>query len=205
MSQWGSQTASAAAPTTAPSCGAKNNGFTIIIYAAQFLYGGWFLFHGLNYWFEFYPDRSIQSGPGLVPAMAASGLMAIVKALEIAIGGALLANRFAPLAVVAAWPITFSIAFVTSSHGKPFGIGVAIVIIGLNGLMSLGYLERYRPMLAFNAGHPGLGAAGPWLRPMPVDGPGPSVRLPLALHLWGALGGLGAAVAITYLSLALRS
>lgn len=153
-----------------------------IALGCQFLYGGWFLFHGLNYWFEFYPDRSIQPGPGLVPAIAASGLMAVVKALEVVIGVMMLLNRFTPLAVVAAWPITLMIAFVTSSHGKLFGICVAIVIISLNAIMSFAHLDRYRPMLA--------GTVDPQLGP--------------ARHLFWAIAGLVLAIAITYLSLALR-
>ncbi|AJP72530.1 hypothetical protein [Sphingomonas hengshuiensis] len=162
--------------------GERLRAFTGFAYGCQFLYGGWFLFHGLNYWFEFYPDRSIQPGPGLVPAIAAAGLMAVVKALEVGIGVALLANRFAALAVVAAWPITLMIAFVTASHGKPFGVGVAVIIIALNAIMSLGYLERYRPMLAVHA----------------------NARLPVPSHALAAIAGFAAAIAITYLSLALR-
>ena len=170
------------AATNKTETGASLRGRTGFVYGCQFLYGGWFLFHGLNYWFEFYPDRSIQPGPGLVPAIAASGLMAIVKALEIGIGAALLANRFAALAVIAAWPITLMIAFVTSSHGKPFGIGVALVIIALNAIMSFGYLERYRPMLALHA----------------------KARLPALRHVLATIAGIAGAIAITYLSLALR-
>lgn len=186
---------SAAAKTI--DAGERHGAFAGIVFGCQFLYGGWFLFHGLNYWFEFYPDRSIQPGPGLVPAIAASGLMAIVKALEILIGAALLANRFAALAIVAAWPITLMIAFVTASHGKPFGIGVAIVIIALNAIMSLGHLERYRPMLAADASpaEPGLPLAGHRDR---------GARLSGRRHVAAAAAGFAGAVAITYLSLALR-
>lgn len=125
-----------------------------ISYFSQFLYGGWFLFHGLNYWFVFYYDKSLEPGPGLVPAIAGSGLMAVVKALEVVIGCALLLDLYAALAVVAAWPITLMIAFVTASHGKPFGICVALVIIALialNAIMSFGHLDRYQPMLALHA------------------------------------------------------
>ncbi len=162
----------------------KRSAFAGIALSAQFLYGGWFLYHGLNYWFAFYRDRSIEPGPGLVPAIAESGLMAIVKACEIAIGLALLADVFAALAIVAAWPITLTIAFVTASHGKPFGIGVAIVIVALNGLMSFGHLDRYRPLLAWNA------RSGSRLGP-PV-------------HILAAAAGIGAAMAITYASVVLR-
>ena len=202
MSEISVGTESAAGPDARPARGQRIPPLTIGIYAAQFLYGGWFLFHGLNDWLEFYPDQSIRPGPGLVPALAQSGLMAIVKALEIAIGCALLAHRFSALAVVAAWPITLTIAFVTSSHGKPFGIGVAIVIICLNALMSLGYLHLYRPMLALDAGHPVMAGTGKASGPAGQDGG--AARLTPATHGLAALAGIIAAIAITYLSLALR-
>ncbi len=178
--------------------GGGGNAFAAFVYGCQFLYGGWFLFHGLNYWFAFYFDQSVQPGPGLVPALAASGVMAIVKMLEVAIGLALLLDLFAALAIVAAWPITLMIAFVTSSHFSPFGISVAAVIIGLNAIMSFGHLDRYRPMLAMTAGRPNWGGPGDETERRDAS------RLPPMLHFWAALAGLIAAIAITYLSLALR-
>lgn len=171
--------------------------FPTVAYAVQFLYGGWFLFHGLNYWFEFYFDKSIQPGPGLVPALAESGVMTFVKALEVLIGCMLLFNRFAALAIVAAWPITLMIAFVTSSHGKPFGIGVGIVIISLNAIMSIGHLDRYLPMLAPHAGRPNLDFIA---KPDTQNGE----KLHPTRHLLAAIVGLAAAIAITYVSLYMR-
>jgi hypothetical protein len=185
--------------------GGRQRAFAGCVHAAQFLYGGWFVFHGLNYWFEFYPDRSIQPGPGLVPAIAESGLMAIVKAMEIAIGSALLANRYAALAIAAAWPITFSIAFVTASHGRPFGIAVACIIVSLNALMSLGHLDRYRPMLAIDAGHPNLDGLTEPQGNLAERHAYKRGRLRWPAHALGALAGLTAAITITYLSLALRN
>ncbi|MCW2382235.1 MULTISPECIES: hypothetical protein [unclassified Sphingobium] len=180
------------APSTVASRTGGRTTFGSVVYACQFLYGGWFLFHGLNYWLEFYLDRSIQPGPGLVPALAESGVMALVKALEVTIGLALLLDLFAALAVVAAWPITLMIAFVTASHGRPFGMGVAAVIIGLNAVMSFGYLHRYRPMLAWSAGPPGGSTAAHGLRMVP------------ARHGLAALMGIAAAIGITYLTVYLR-
>jgi hypothetical protein len=29
--------------------------FTVVVYAIQFFFGGWFLVHGLNHWLEFFP------------------------------------------------------------------------------------------------------------------------------------------------------
>jgi hypothetical protein len=159
---------SSAAPT-------KRTSFARFAYACQLFFGGWFLFHGLNYWVEFYYDPTILPGPGLVPALAESGVMAIVKVLEVSIGMALLLDVFAALAVVAAWPITLVIAFVNSHHLTPFGIGVGMVIIALNAVMSLDRIELYRPFLV-------------------TDG---RALAPIA-RLAGALAGFAAAAAVTY-------
>ena len=174
----------------------ERSAFARFAYFCQFFYGGWFLFHGLNYWFEFYFDKSIQPGPGLVPALAASGVMAVVKVLEISIGLALLSNLFVPLAVVAAWPITLMIAYVNSSHLSVFGVSVGIVIITLNAAMSFGHLDRYRPMLAMHAGSPGLNG---------LRGGGPEsanrARLSALPHLLAAIAGIAGAAGVTFLSI----
>ncbi len=164
------------------------------IYSCQFFYGGWFLFHGLNYWVGFYFDKSVLPGPGLTPALAASGVMGIVKALEIVIGLALLTDLFAALAIVAAWPITLMIAFVTASHLTPFGVSVAVIIVTLNAVMSFGHLDRYRAMLVPHAGPPAPGVPA---------GRSRDDRLPAPLHIVGMLLGVGAAIAVTYLSMIL--
>jgi hypothetical protein len=168
--------------------------FTRIVYACQFFYGGWFLFHGLNYWLEFYADQTIRPGPGLIPALVAAGIMDIVKVLEIVIGLALLADLYAALVIVAAWPITLMIALVNASHLKPFGVCVAVIIIALNLLMSLGHLDRYRPLLVPFAGPPSLdglrGKAG-----------GRTNRLPAARHFLAIVCGIAAPTLVTYWSL----
>lgn len=178
----------------------KRSAFTRFAYACQFFYGGWFLFHGLNYWFEFYFDRSIQPGPGLVPALAESGVMAVVKVLEVVIGLALLADLAVPLAVIAAWPITLMIAYVNSSHLSLFGTSVGAIIIVLNAVMSLGHLDRYRPMLALRAGPPTLDGLSGMGRPSARD----RSRLPALPHVLAAIAGLAAAVGVTFLTLYLR-
>ena len=172
----------------------RNNAFTTFAYACQFFFGGWFFFHGLNYWFAFYADKTILPGPGLIPALVASGVMTIVKVLEVVIGLALLADLFAALAIVAAWPITIMIAFVNASHLRPFGMSVAAIIICLNAVMSFGHLDRYRAMLALSAGPPSLdGLAG---RPGQS-----SARLPALGLAIAAVAGVAAAAGVTFWSL----
>jgi hypothetical protein len=126
-----------------------------------------------------------------VPALAESGVMAIVKVLEIAIGLALLLDLYVALAIVAAWPITLMIAFVNSSHLSKFGVSVGIVIIALNAVMSFGHLDRYRPMLALRAGTPHLG---------PGDGRSQD-KLSRIAHGAAIVGGVAGAAGVTYLTL----
>ena len=177
---------SSAAATTSSTQAGERTAFTGFVYACQLFFGGWFLFHGLNYWLGFYFDPTVLPGPGLVPALAESGVMAIVKVLEIGIGIALLLDLFAPLAIVAAWPITLMIAFVNSHHLTAFGIGVGLVIIALNAAMTLGRLDLYRPLLAMRA--PGPAAPG---RPA-------ARRFSPAIQAAGAVLGFAAAAAVTY-------
>lgn len=173
---------------------AGKGAFARIALACQLFFGGWFLFHGFNYWMSFYFDPSVLPGPGLVPALAASGVMGIVKVLEITIGLALLLDQFAALAIVAAWPITVVIAIVNASGGSAFGIGVAVVIIALNAIMSFGHLDRYRPMLVRSAGTPSLaGLTG--------SGTDDRTRFSLAMQLLAAAVGVGAATAVTFITL----
>lgn len=170
---------------------AESRIFAGFVYACQFFYGGWFLFHGLSYWLQFYDESSMRPGPGLIPALAASGVLTIVKALEVIMGLALLADVFTALVVVATWPITLMIAFVNASELELFGIAVALIIIGLNLVMSLGHLDRYRAMLVPHAGPPSLaGLAG--------RAGGDQRRLPGRVHACGLVFGIVAPILVTY-------
>ena len=112
----------------------------------------------------------------------------------IVIGLALLADFYSALAVVAAWPLTLMIAFVNGSHLHAFGLSVAIIIIALNAVMSLGHLDRYRAFLVPFAGPPSLdGLAG---KPG-----GRTNRLPMARHIIAIICGIAAPTLVTYWSL----
>lgn len=135
----------------------EGRGFTILVYAVQFFFGGWFLAHGLNYWLEFFPQPHGSSplSHEFITALIDSGLFGIVKGVEIVTGVLLLANRFVPLAVVAAFPVALSIAHINLvANGDPTSIVVGIVIISLLGLIALGHLDKFLPMLVMNNGDP---------------------------------------------------
>ena len=135
----------------------EGRGFTILVYAVQFFFGGWFLAHGLNHWLEFFPRPSGSSpiSHELIGALNHSGLFKVVKIIEIITGVLLLANRFVPLAVVAAFPVALSIAHLNLvANRDPTSIVVGIVIMTLLGVIALGHLDKFLPMLVMNNGDP---------------------------------------------------
>lgn len=135
----------------------KSSGFRIICLTAQFFFGGWFLAHGLNHWLEFFPRPSGSSSAAreLIGALNHSGIFIAVKALEVVTGVLLLANRAVPLAATLAMPITLSIAMLNIlGNMDTFSIGVGIIAIALNGLILLGHLDAFLPMLAWHHGDP---------------------------------------------------
>ena len=135
----------------------SGRGFQALVYAVQFFFGAWFLYNGLNFFVSFFPQPSGSSplSHELISALIDSHLFTIVKALEALSGLALLANRFVPLATVLALPISVCIAHLNLvANGDAFSIATSIAVIGFNGLIALGHLDRFLPMLVCNQGDP---------------------------------------------------
>jgi hypothetical protein len=127
-----------------------------VVTAVRLLMGAIYFLNGLNWWFKIitpYPSMSdfvhMQPPPDVVGAMIQNGvLFHIVKATELLTGLALLTNRFVPLMLVAALPVTLPICvvdvfFVHSLRGLVMGGGSLL----LNLSLLLAYLNHYRPML----------------------------------------------------------
>lgn len=135
----------------------RNRNFMIAVYAAQFFFGGWFVAHGLNQWLEFFP-RPKGSSPiarDLIMALNASGLFDVVKIMEVITGVLLLANRFVPLAVILSFPVALSIAHLNlMSNPDITSKIVGVLIMALLGLIAVGHLDKFLPMLTFNNGDP---------------------------------------------------
>jgi len=176
--------------------------FTVLVYAVQFFFGGWFLFHGANYFLAFFkqPPGSSPLTHEVISALIHSGLFGIVKAIEIAVGIALLANRFVPLAAVAAFPVSFSIAYVNFvANGDGLSLLVAAVVIAFNAIIAIGHMGRFWPMLSFNQGDPDMqGLFAPWA------GNNPTLPRSAGLngfaHLLCILAGLAAPAGLTLLT-----
>lgn len=131
--------------------------FMVVVYVAQFFFGGWFLYNGLNYFVQFFPQPSGSSALAyqLISALIDTGLFAVIKLIEAVVGVMMLANRFVPLAAVLAFPISVSIAhFDIVLVGDALGIGSGVAAIGLNAIIALGHLDKFLPMLVWDSGDP---------------------------------------------------
>lgn len=184
----------------------------IAVYAAQFFFGGWFAFHGLNHWMEFFPQppgaASVSSQ--LIRALIASGLFDWVKAVEVAAGIALLCNRFVPTAAVASLPISFVIGYLNIAvENDANALFVFFGVIGLNLLIMVGHFDRILPMLAPGNHAPNLAGL---CRLLPISdanysdamrapggafGEGRAAPLRLPLHLAGIALGIALPVYLT--------
>ncbi len=135
----------------------QGRGFMVFIYCVQFFFGGWFLYNGLNYFLNFFPQPSGSSplSHELIKALIDTQMFAVVKGVEVVVGVALLANRFVPLAAVAAFPISIAIGHLNLvANGDTFSVVTCVVVISLNALIAVGHLDRFLPMLALNSGDP---------------------------------------------------
>ncbi|MFM2411591.1 MAG: hypothetical protein RL481_2419 [Pseudomonadota bacterium] len=125
------------------------------ISALRIFFGLHFLVNGLNFFFDFFPvDPGMPKiALDFVAMLVSSGLIDIVKFVEVGVGIALLANRFVPLAIVAAMPVSIGVAYMDMVLiggwfvGGVLGFGTLL----LNALLALAYFSYFRPLLAFRA------------------------------------------------------
>ena len=129
------------------------SGFPVLAYAVQFFFGGWFFYNGINYFagFTAAPPGSTPLSRELIGALEDTGLFAVVKGVELVTGGLLLANRFVPLAIVLAAPVSFAIAWVMLViNGGIAGSMVGMVMVLFTAVLVCARLESFLPLLAFD-------------------------------------------------------
>lgn len=124
--------------------------------ALRILFGLHFFLNGLNFFLHFFniPLPHNPVAVNFVKAMNDTGIVfEAVKVVEVTTGIALLVNRFVPLALVVALPVSVNVFFVdvflvgTWFGGYVLGIGTLL----LNVLLLFAYLRYYRPMLSMKA------------------------------------------------------
>jgi hypothetical protein len=116
--------------------------------AARLLYGLIFLVFAANYFVPFLPPQPPppDAAMALAGALASSGLLGLVKGIELAAAVALLANRFVPLALAVLAPIVVGIVFFHVALA-PAGMPIVVFILALELGLAWKYRSAFAPML----------------------------------------------------------
>lgn len=119
---------------------------------ARVLLGLMFFVFGLNGFLHFIPQPPKESLPAALAAfseamMATGYFMKLVKGTEVLVGALLLLNRFVPLALTILAPVIVNIVAI-HAFLAPAGVGMAIVILGLELYLAWAYRSAFRAMLA---------------------------------------------------------
>ena len=123
-----------------------------IVLIGRLIFGGWFLYAGLNHWIPITPQPMGETllGRQVVDALMASHLFDVVKAIELVVGALVLANRFTALALNVCMPISVVVFYWNVFIEKsPIGAGMGTATLALNALLMLAYFDHYRSVLAW--------------------------------------------------------
>jgi len=122
-----------------------------LIIAGRMIFGGWFVYAGLNHWLHFTPQPFGQNPVSIefTTVLIESGLFDLVKAIEAITGLFVLIGVFVPLALLVALPISVVVAYfnlVLELNGIVNYLAGGLVL-GINALLMFAYLEKYRSVL----------------------------------------------------------
>lgn len=152
-----------------------------------------YILNGLNWWWKVLPypslsDPPLPQTPPFVQAMIDTGFMFDgTKVIEVVTGLMLLANRWVPLALVVAFPVTVGI---WSVDFFLIGASVRAQVLGwsallLNTFLLFAYIRYFTPML--------VATATPWV-PRDAEAAGRPARYGRAMTALGVVAvALGAA------------
>jgi uncharacterized membrane protein YphA (DoxX/SURF4 family) len=113
------------------------------------------VYAGLNHWFHFTPQPFGQSPISIefTTVLIESGLFDLVKATETITGALILMGLFVPLALVAALPVSVVVAYfnLVLEHNGVVNYVAGTLVLGINLLLMLAYVNSYRPLLRWRA------------------------------------------------------
>jgi len=115
---------------------------------ARLLLGAAFVLFSANYFVPFLPQPAPPPAEAMafIGAFVGSGLLTLVKVIELAAGLLLISNRFVPLALALLAPILVGI---TAFHIRlaPAGVPLPIALVLLELVLAWSYREAFAPML----------------------------------------------------------
>jgi hypothetical protein len=126
-----------------------------LVIAGRMIFGGWMVYAGLNHWFHFTPQPFGQNPLSieLTTALIESGVFDLVKATEFITGVLVVTGAYVPLALVAALPVSVNVAYfnLVLEHNGVVNYVAGTLVLGLNLLLMLAYVDSYRPLLRVTA------------------------------------------------------
>jgi uncharacterized membrane protein YphA (DoxX/SURF4 family) len=147
--------ASNSADLSTPSTARPSTAARYATHTARILLGLVFFVFGLDGFLHFMPQPTeppSEAAMSLGMAMIKSGyLFQLIKGTEVAVGAALLANRFVPLALVVIAPVIVNIV---AFHAflAPSGLVIALALVVLEVALAWAHRSAYRPLLAARTG-----------------------------------------------------
>ena len=115
--------------------------------AVRVLFGGLFVFSGLNKLIGFMPMPPMAApGAAFIGALVATGYMLpLIGALEAVFGALVMAGRFVPLALTVLAPLVVNIAFFHVLLAP--GIPVVVFLLAAEGYLAWQYREAFAGLL----------------------------------------------------------
>ena len=131
--------------------------FERLVHAVRILFAANFLLNGINWWWKILPYPSLgdpPGGPPFVQAMIDTGfLFDGIKLVEVGTGLAILCNRYVPLALAVAFPVTVA-AWAVDIGLLGHSIRAQVMgwaVLAMNGFLMLAYFPAYKSMLERSA------------------------------------------------------
>ena len=126
-----------------------------LVLIGRLIFGAWMLVNGANHFFlHLYPDPvghtplAIQ----LITALKDGWMLDVAMLIQLVTGALILVGVLVPVALCVVMPISVCAAFwaVILEH-EPVGALLALVVVGLNALLCLAYIDYYQGMLQRHA------------------------------------------------------
>lgn len=126
-----------------------------LVLIVRVVFGAWMLANGVNHFFlPLYPEPAGHEPLAiqLMTALVHSRLFDVAMAIQLVAGALVLAGLLLPVALCVVAPVNVCAVFwaLVLDH-NPLASLLALVALGLNGLLMLAYIDYYRDMLQRHA------------------------------------------------------
>ena len=126
-----------------------------LVLVGRLIFGAWMLANGANHFFlHLYPEPSGHTPLAiqLMTALKDGWMLDVAMLIQLVTGALILVGVLVPAALCVVMPISVCAAFwaVILEH-QPTGALAALVLVGLNALLCLAYIDYYQGMLQRHA------------------------------------------------------